>query len=48
MLILQLAHLAHGRIMISLLFVTVNSALLGRALFLQLQAVFGWEFNTFC
>ena len=32
-LILQLAHLAHGRIMISLLFVAVNSALLGRALF---------------
>ena len=29
--------------MISLLFVTVNSALLGRALFFQLQAVFGWD-----
>ena len=28
--------------MISLLFVAVNSALLGRTLFLQLQAVFGW------
>ena len=28
--------------MILLLFVAVNSALLGRALFLQLQAVFGW------
>ena len=31
--------------MISLLFVAVNSALLGHALFLQLQAVFGWDFN---
>ena len=29
--------------MISLLFVAVNSALLGHALFLQLQAVFGWD-----
>ena len=33
--------------MISLLFVAVNSALLGRALFLQLYAVFGWDFNTY-
>ena len=30
--------------MISLLFVAVNSALLGHALFLQLQAVFGWHY----
>ena len=35
-LILQLAHLVHDRIMISLLFIAVNSALLGRAPFLQL------------
>ena len=31
--------------MISLLFVAVNPALLGRILFLQLQAVFGWDNN---